>query len=87
MSNFYESKNDMVEPMCQLLHDLKNKGIDISIIRCNNSGENTELNKVCNGKDWKLNLLFEYTARATPQQNSIAEVAFYTISSQARAIW
>jgi hypothetical protein len=37
-------------------------------------------------KDWKLESIFENTARNTPQQNSYAELAFTVIVSKARAI-
>ena len=29
-----------------------------------------------NGEKWKLNVNFEHTARATPQQNSLVEKVF-----------
>jgi hypothetical protein len=36
--------------------------------------------------DWKLSIEFEFTAWNTPQQNSIAETAFYMISCRGRAM-
>jgi hypothetical protein len=35
--------------------------------------------------DWKLSIEFEVTARNTPQQNSIAETAYYTINFHGHA--
>ena len=37
-------------------------------------------------KDWKLEAIFENTARKTPQQNSYAELAFTVIAAKTRAI-
>ena len=37
-------------------------------------------------KDWKLEAIFENTARNTPQQNSYAELAFTVIAAKTRAI-
>jgi hypothetical protein len=42
-SDFFTSKNGMVEPTCQLVQNLRNTGKDIRIIRCNNGGENKAL--------------------------------------------
>ena len=36
--------------------------------------------------DWKLVLQWESTSRNTPQQNSIAEVGFWTIKHQDKAM-
>lgn len=44
------------------------------------------LQKRCQSKDWKLGIEFEFTARATPQQNSLAEVSFATIANRGRAM-
>eukprot|EP00957_Ditylum_brightwellii_P176303 13424614-Ditylum_brightwellii.AAC.1 len=58
----------------------------VKIIRCNNTGENKLLEKRSNSADWKLNINFEYTARDTPQQNSLAEVSFVTIGNHGKAM-
>eukprot|EP00957_Ditylum_brightwellii_P198760 15150227-Ditylum_brightwellii.AAC.2 len=39
-----------------------------------------------NGATWKLNLVFEYTARDMLQQNSLAEVSFATVGNRGRAM-
>ena len=39
-----------------------------------------------NGKDWKLNITPEYTARNSPQQNHLAEIAIAVIGNKARAM-
>jgi hypothetical protein len=51
-----------------------------------NGGENLKLEKRANSADWKLGIEFEKTARDTPQQNSLAEVALATIANRARAM-
>jgi len=43
------------------------------------AGENIKLKKRIDSVDWKLGIDYEITARNTPQQNHLAEVAF-TIS-------
>jgi hypothetical protein len=37
-------------------------------------------------QDWKLETIFENTARKTPQQNSYAELAFTMIGAKTRAV-
>ena len=58
----------------------------VTTIRCDNAGENQKLESSCTGKDWKLPIKFEYTARATPEQNSLVEKKFDTLASRARSV-
>ena len=51
-----------------------------------NAGENKLLQKRCESSDWKMGITFEYTARDTPQQNSLAELAFAIIANRGRAM-
>jgi hypothetical protein len=37
-------------------------------------------------QDWKLAIIFENTARKSPQQNSYAELAFKVIEAKTRAV-
>ena len=46
-------------------------GIEIKRIRPDNSGENRSLQKECDKQN--LGVIFEFTARETPQQNSVVE--------------
>uniref|UniRef100_A0A7S2KWV0 Integrase catalytic domain-containing protein n=1 Tax=Leptocylindrus danicus TaxID=163516 RepID=A0A7S2KWV0_9STRA len=85
-SDFYKKKSDMVKPTCEKLHKLKEKGNPVKIIRLDSAGENKLLMKQADSKDWKLNIEFEFTARGTPQQNSLAEVLFKTIMNKGRAL-
>jgi len=55
-------------------------------MRLDNAGENKLLKKRCDSKDWKLGIEFEFTARDTPQQNSLAEVGFATIANRGPAL-
>ncbi len=48
--------------------------------------ENVALIKAAKGKDWKLTIAVELTARNTPQQNSKAKMAFTVIMAQAKSM-
>ncbi len=48
-----------------------------------NAGENVKLSQRMNGVDWKLNVETKWTARNTPQQNSVAETAISVINDRA----
>jgi hypothetical protein len=85
-SDFYPKKNDMVEPTCQLFKKWEQEGMPVKVVRLDNAGENKLLQDRCESKDWKLGIKFEFTARDTPQQNSLAEVAFATIANRGRAM-
>ena len=84
--DFYPRKNDMVEPTIEKLQGWISAGVNISIIRLDNAGENTLLEKRARSSDWKLNINFEYTARNTPQQNHLAEVGLTTIVNRGRSM-
>jgi hypothetical protein len=58
----------------------------VQAIRLDNAGENKSLKQRCDSKDWQLGIKFEFTARDTPQQNSLAEVGFATIANRGRAM-
>ena len=58
-SNFYQTKTGMVEPTCVKLQNFKNKNKAVKFIRCDNSGENKNLDKRSNNTHWKLNVTFE----------------------------
>ena len=85
-SNFYATKDEMVEPTCVKFERWKEVGMTVKNIRCDNGGENVKLEKRCNGVEWKLTVTSEYTARDTPQQNSLVEVGFTTIGNCGRAM-
>ena len=84
-SHFFKSKNNMVEPTCKLMHRWGQPGVQIKKLRMDNTGENIALEKRLKSESWKNPVEVEYTARDTPQQNSVAEVAFYAVANKARA--
>ena len=85
-SDFFATKDGMVEPTCVKINLWKEKGLPVNTVRLDNAGENKLLQQRASSADWKLGLEFEFTARDTPQQNSIAEVAFRTIANKGRAL-
>ena len=84
-SHFFKSKNNMIEPTCELMHRWGQAGIVIKKLRMDNAGKNIALEKRLKSESWKNPVEVEYTARDTPQQNSMAEVAFYALANKARA--
>jgi hypothetical protein len=58
---------------------MKNKQVNVTHLCMDNADENKLLEKRLRSKDWKHDIEVEYTARDRPQQNSIAEVGFFTI--------
>ena len=76
----------MAEPTCEVFHKWKQEGNPVGIVRCDNAGENKKLEGRYKSADWKLGIDFEWTARATPQQNSLMEVGFTTIGNHGRAM-
>ena len=62
----------------------KKYGLEIKRIRLDNSGENKSLQKACNKEN--LEVIFEFTAPGTPQQNSVAERRIPTLMGRARAM-
>ena len=84
--SFHESKNGMVEPVCEQLHKWKQKGLGIDVICMDNAGENKALQARADTKSWKLNLDYEYTAHDTPQQNHLAEIGITVINQKGRAL-
>jgi hypothetical protein len=86
ISHFYETKDGMIEPTCELFQEYKDKNKEVKILRLDNAGENKELVKKLNSKKWKLYPKIEWTARDTPQQNHLVEVGFATLYGRGRAL-
>jgi hypothetical protein len=72
--------------MCKYMHSKKEQGYPNQILRQDNVKENLALIKVAKGKNWKLTIAVEFTARNTPQQNSKAKTAFTLIAAQAKSM-
>lgn len=86
-SFFNPQKNDFIETICAKFHRFKEVGIPVRVIRMDNAGENKALVERLRSAEWQLtDIKVEYTARSTPQQNSLAERAFANIASRARAL-
>ena len=86
ISDFYESKNGVVEPTCEQFHRWKLGGNEVKKFRCHDAGENKKLDKMLNSKEWKLNVDFEYAPRDTPQHDYLAEVGFTALCSKGKAL-
>ena len=69
-----------MEPTCEQFNQWDKNGKPIKVIRCDNGGENLLLQKRMKSKDWKFDTKFQFTARATPQQNSPVEKKFDIIT-------
>ena len=77
-SRFLKEKSDLTDTMIEFILELNNKeGINVKIIRCDNSGENNAFEKECKRRG--LGITFEYTAPDTPQQNGRVERKFATL--------
>ena len=50
-SHFYKKKNLMVEPTCELIKELRSKGLTVSYLRLNNAEENKLLEARCKSSD------------------------------------
>ena len=85
-SEFYPTKNEMIEPTRKLFTKWKQEGNEVKKVRCDNGKKNIKLQSDLASVSWKLNPEFEYTARDTPQQNSRVEVGLYTIARRGMAM-
>ena len=85
-SDFFETKDGMVEPTCESIQKMITEKRMPPILRMDNAGENVKLEARMSSSAWKFPTKVEYTARNTPQQNSPAEVGLATIAMRARAM-
>jgi hypothetical protein len=85
-STFLETKDGIIECMCQTMHSEALQGHPIQILHQYNVGENVKLVKTAKGKNQKLEFEVKYTARKTPQQNLHVETLFKIIAAQARCM-
>ena len=84
--HFFKTKDGMVEPTCELLSRWKKSGRRVDIMQLDNAGENVLLQNRANSATWQLGINFEFMARDTPQQNSLAEVGIFTLANRVRAM-
>ena len=80
---FYDHKDHMIEPLCQLINKWKQNNKIVLHVRMDNAGENLAFIKRSENAVWKLNLKFEITARDTPQQNHLAELGIAVLMNKA----
>ena len=66
----------MVETVCQLLYDWKEKVKRVHTIRCDNVAENRALMARALSVVWQLGLQFQFTSVGTPQHNAVVEKFF-----------
>ena len=64
---FFETKDSMAEPTCELIHLWREAKLPVKVIRYDNAGESKVLQQRLRSKDWKINTKFQYRSRATPQ--------------------
>ena len=84
-SFFLKQKNEQIEPIIDCIKALKARHkIQVKIIRCDNAGENKVLER--ESDKIELEIIFEYTAPGTPQQNGEVERTFVTVMGRARAM-
>jgi hypothetical protein len=87
LPSFLAKKIDQVSESCELLHSFQHKGMPVSKIRCDNAGENKVLERTLKTAQWRMtNVEMEYTARDTPQQNSIAELGIWHTVLKAKTL-
>ena len=83
---FHKMKDDFVEPMCEQFRKWEPVGLSVKFVWCENAGENKSVEKAANRRLRKLNIIFEYTARHTPQQNHLVELGLTILANRARAM-
>ena len=86
ISDFYATKNGMIEPTCEKFQKWNDADMPVRIVRMDGSGENMKLKQRSESSDWKLGIEYEITARNTPQQNHLAEIALTVIANRGRAL-
>ena len=64
ISRFVKKKSSLPIVIMKVLHELKDKNIQVQTIRCDNAGENRALQQSCQAEG--LGIKFEYTAPGTP---------------------
>ena len=81
-------KSEMAERMCEHLHKMKSRGIQVRYIHLDPAGENHKLAKCAGNSKWAAlqPLDFEFMSHDTPQHNSLAELAFPYLAGKACAM-
>ncbi len=85
-STFFNAKDETIDYMCKVLHELKVKKKPVKFVRMDNSGENKKFVEKAESAEWKHVCTWEFTARSTPQENGMIEVGLATIAGRGRAM-
>jgi hypothetical protein len=84
-SFFMKTKDETKHYVINLILDLqKDKNITVNFIRCDNSGENKDIQQAMIPIP-KIKVKFEFTAPDTPKQNGKIERKFATLNGKVRA--
>jgi hypothetical protein len=83
----FPRKGDMPDATCRLFQKLREQSVKIKFLRMDNSGENNALAKLLKSDRWKHPVEIQFTARDTPQQNSLVETAFASDTRRAVALF
>ena len=81
-NSFTKSKKTIQESLEDLIIMLKAKGHEVKYLRCDNAGEHTNFDQLCN----QMGITLEYTAPNTPQHNGVVELPFVTDRDRAMAM-
>jgi hypothetical protein len=85
-SIFLKQKNHTAERVMELLLKLFGSGCNVKYIRCDNAGENKDLENKCKKHDKLCNIQFEYTPRDSPQYNGKAERKIAVLTGRVRSM-
>ena len=78
-------KKDQVPTLMTFLRQMKARGTPVKFIRCDNAGENQDLQTKVEQSNDLMDIQFEFTARDNPQPNGKIERKFATVFARARA--
>jgi hypothetical protein len=79
------NKNVQANILLDFIKDIQVKqNKNVKHIRCDNAGENSTLETLLHKEGFGI--IFEYSARSTPQQNGKVERAFATLYGRMRAM-
>ena len=86
LSDFFETKDGMVEPTLEQINKWDAAGLKVKYIRFDNGGENKKLKARSESSDWKMNITCEFTAQDTPQQHILVEIVFAVVTNCSREL-
>jgi hypothetical protein len=79
VSEFLSQKKDLPNKVCEMVCNLKQKGVKIKYMWLENAGENKLFAEMAYSHPWNLQLEFEFTGAGTLQRNYLEEVGFGTL--------